>query len=114
MKGSLRSESIVRTKRVCVSAECSGLSRRILQNIDPEQVVHLCIGMYCMYFNKSIFQDPCTSFYAFACGGWMSRNPPPPRRMVHSVMSEMRDKIDLKLKGKKDLLCCVKEQQQSN
>ena len=30
----------------------------------------------------------------------MSRNPPPPRRMVHSVMSEMRDKIDLKLKGK--------------
>ena len=29
----------------------------------------------------------------------MSRNPPPPRRMVHSVMSEMRDKIDLKLKG---------------
>ena len=31
----------------------------------------------------------------------MARNPPPPRRMVHSVMSEMRDKIDLKLKGKK-------------
>ena len=46
-------------------------------------------------------QDPCTSFYAFSCGGWMSRNPPPPRRMVHSVMSEMRDKIDLKLKGTK-------------
>ena len=38
VKGSLRSESIVRTKRVCVSAECSALSRRILQNIDPEQV----------------------------------------------------------------------------
>ena len=33
----------------------------------------------------------------------MARNPPPPRRMVHSVMSEMRDKIDLKLKGKKTL-----------
>ena len=32
----------------------------------------------------------------------MARNPPPPRRMVHSVMSEMRDKIDLKLKGKKN------------
>ncbi len=31
----------------------------------------------------------------------MSRNPPPPRRMVHSVMSEMRDKVDLELKGKK-------------
>ena len=38
VKGSLRSESIVRTKRVCVSEECSSLSRRILQNIDPEQV----------------------------------------------------------------------------
>ena len=34
----------------------------------------------------------------------MARNPPPPRRMVHSVMSEMRDKIDLKLKGKKKSL----------
>ena len=34
----MRSESIVRTKRVCVSEECSSLSRRILQNIDPEQV----------------------------------------------------------------------------
>lgn len=30
----------------------------------------------------------------------MNRNPPPPRRMVHSVMSEMRDEIDLKLKGR--------------
>lgn len=79
VKGTLRSESIVRTKRVCVSGECSSLSRRILQNIDAAQ-------------------DPCTSFYSFACGGWMARNPPPPRRMVHSVMSEMRDKIDLKLK----------------
>ena len=38
VKGSLRSESIVRTKRVCVSGECSNLSRQILQNIDPEQV----------------------------------------------------------------------------
>ena len=28
----------MRTKRVCVSEECSSLSRRILQNIDPEQV----------------------------------------------------------------------------
>ena len=34
----------------------------------------------------------------------MSRNPPPPRRMVHSVMSEMRDKIDLKLKGKATIM----------
>lgn len=79
LKGSLKSKPIVRTKRVCVSGECSALSRRILQNIDPEQ-------------------DPCTSFYSFSCGGWMARNPPPPRRMVHSVMSQMRDKIDHKLK----------------
>ena len=34
----------------------------------------------------------------------MSRNPPPPRRMVHSVMSEMRDKVDLKLKGKQCII----------
>ncbi len=31
----------------------------------------------------------------------MARNPPPPRRMVHSVMSEMRDTVDLELKGSK-------------
>ena len=59
---------------------------------------------YHRHYNSTLLlflQDPCTSFYAFSCGGWMSRNPPPPRRMVHSVMSEMRDKIDLKLKGTK-------------
>ena len=39
VKGTLRSESIVRTKRVCVSGECSALSRRILQNIDAAQVL---------------------------------------------------------------------------
>ena len=37
----------------------------------------------------------------------MARNPPPPRRMVHSVMSEMRDKIDLKLKGKLIFTVCM-------
>ena len=44
--GQLRSESIVRTKRVCVSEECSSLSRRILQNIDPEQVSQKKVFMY--------------------------------------------------------------------
>ena len=33
----------------------------------------------------------------------MARNQPPPRRMVHSVMSQMRDEVDLKLKSKHDL-----------
>ena len=35
-----------------------------------------------------------------SCGGWMTRNSPPPRRMFHSVMSQMRDEVDLKLKRK--------------
>ena len=29
----------------------------------------------------------------------MARNQPPPRRMVHSVMSQMRDRVDRELKG---------------
>ena len=72
---------MVRTKTVCVTQECSEMSRRILQSVNPER-------------------DPCDSFYEFACGGWMSRNQPPPRRMVHSVMSQMRDNVDRKLRGK--------------
>ena len=31
---------------------------------------------------------------------WSPRNQPPPRRMVHSVMSQMRDRVDRELKGK--------------
>ena len=81
VQGSLKTESIVRTKRVCVTRECSDLSRRILQSLDPEA-------------------DPCHSFYSFSCGGWMERNQPPPGRMVHSVMSLMRDRVDEKLRGK--------------
>ena len=30
----------------------------------------------------------------------MERNQPPPGRMVHSVMSLMRDRVDEKLRGK--------------
>ena len=72
--------TVVRTKKVCVTPECSDLSRRILTSVNPER-------------------DPCDSFYEFACGGWMERNQPPPRRMVHSVMSQTRDKVDEKLRG---------------
>ena len=72
--------TVVRTKKVCVTPECSALSRRVLTSVDPER-------------------DPCDSFYAFACGGWMRENQPPPRRMVHSVMSQMRDAVDQRLRG---------------
>jgi hypothetical protein len=72
--------TVIRTKKVCVTPECSELSQRMLSNIDPSR-------------------DPCVSFYDFACGGWMQRNPPPPRRMVHSVMSKMRDNMDEVLRG---------------
>jgi len=30
---------------------------------------------------------------------WAARNPPPPRRMVHSVASQARDAVDAKLRG---------------
>ena len=79
--GKRKPVTVIRTKKVCVTPECSDLSRKILSGIDPEK-------------------DPCDSFYEFACGGWMQRNPPPPRRMVHSVMSQMRDDVDSRLKSK--------------
>ncbi|XP_059087331.1 endothelin-converting enzyme homolog isoform X2 [Tigriopus californicus] len=75
----LPGETSPNSKRVCISQECSKISRNILQNINPEK-------------------DPCASFYNFACGGWMTKNQPPPRRMAHSVMSQARDHVDVSLR----------------
>ncbi|CAB4068196.1 MME [Lepeophtheirus salmonis] len=67
------------TKKVCISEECTQMSKSMMANLDT----HV---------------DPCHSFYQFACGGWMIRNAPPPRRLVHSVMSKRRDEMDLQLR----------------
>ncbi len=75
-----KTRTVVGTKKVCVTPECNAMSRRILGSIDPHR-------------------DPCDSFYAFACGGWMATNQPPPKRLAHSVMTLNRDKVDEKLRG---------------
>lgn len=36
-------------------------------------------------------QDPCVDFYAFACGGWLKRNPIPPDEARWSVYSKLSD-----------------------
>src|SRR5512138_3335179 len=33
--------------------------------------------------------DPCTDFYAFACNGWLARNPIPPDQAVWHVYSKL-------------------------
>jgi putative endopeptidase len=35
--------------------------------------------------------DPCTDFFAYACGGWIKRNPIPPDQTSWSVSSKMED-----------------------
>ena len=43
--------------------------------------------------------DPCVDFYAYACGGWVSKNPIPPDKAEWGVTEQLQEKIRVRLKG---------------
>ena len=71
--------TVINPGDVCQSASCVTLAAALTQNM-----------------NASV--DPCDDFFAYACGGWMDRNPIPDDQTRYSSFTQLRDHNQLTLR----------------
>ncbi|XP_035221572.1 neprilysin-2-like [Stegodyphus dumicola] len=64
----------------CLTPECVKAAANILSNLDATE-------------------KPCNDFYQFACGGWLNKHAIPEGKYLISVVSELQDGINRKLRS---------------
>ncbi|KAJ1527249.1 hypothetical protein ONE63_008774 [Megalurothrips usitatus] len=76
----LENGAILESYEVCESRACRQAARSILESLNTSA-------------------DPCTDFYEFACGGWISKHPVPATESHYNHFNEAEDRLQLQLKG---------------
>ncbi|XP_026279340.1 membrane metallo-endopeptidase-like 1 isoform X1 [Frankliniella occidentalis] len=76
----LENGAILESYEVCESRACRVAARSLLESLNMSA-------------------DPCTDFYEFACGGWISKHPVPATESHFNHFNEAEDRLQRQLKG---------------